>query len=92
MAFSSTQDSRTHVMGDLLMVTGDWNAASVATGTIVTGLSEILACGVTGDTFGDVTGGGVDGAFVIVTDATPGSLVLDCVASNTGKWWALGKR
>ena len=92
MAFSSTTDTRTHVMGDLMMVTGDWNAASVATGTIVTGLSEILACGVIGDTFGDVTGGGVDGAFAIVTDAAPGSLTIDCVASNTGKCWALGKR
>ena len=43
MAFSSTQDNRTHVLGDLMMVTGDWNAASVNTGSIDTGLSEILA-------------------------------------------------
>ena len=92
MAFSSTKDSRNHVMGDLMMVTGDWNAASVATGSIVTGLSEILACGVAGDTFGDVTGGGVDGAFAIVADAAPGTIVVDCKTNNTGSWWALGKR
>ena len=92
MAFSSTTDNRTHVLGDLMMVTGDWNAASVATGTIVTGLTEILACEVMGDTFGDITGGGVDGAFAIVTDAAPGSLTIDCVSGNTGSWWALGKR
>ena len=34
MAFSSTEDNRTHVLGDLMMVTGDWNAASVATGEL----------------------------------------------------------
>tara|TARA_R100001443_G_scaffold9577_1_gene19140 strand:+ start:27200 stop:27478 length:279 start_codon:yes stop_codon:yes gene_type:complete len=92
MAFSSTTDTRTHVLGDLMMVTGDWNAASVNTGPIVTGLSEILACGVMGDTYADVTGGGVDGAFAIVADATPGTITVDCVANNTGSWWALGKR
>ena len=92
MAFSSTIDSRTHAMGDLLMVTGDWNAASVATGSIVTGLSDILACGVMGDTFGDVTGGGVDGAFAIVADEATGKLVVACKTCNTGSWWALGKR
>ncbi|ANS04812.1 hypothetical protein [uncultured Mediterranean phage] len=91
MAFSSTTDTRTHVMGDLMMVTGTWNAASVDTGTIVTGLSEILAGNVIGDTE-DNTGGGVDGAFAIVTTAAPGSLTIDCVSGNTGKWWALGKR
>ena len=92
MAFSSTVDSRTHVMGDLVMFTGDWNAASVTTGSIVTGLTEILACGVMGDTYGDVAGAGADGAFAIVADAAPGTLVVDCVSGNTGSWWALGKR
>jgi hypothetical protein len=94
MAFSSTIDTRTHAMGNMLMMTGTFNAASVATGTIDLSetLSKIFACGVTGDTFGDVTGGGVDGAFAIVTDANPNKIVLDCVASNTGSWWALGQR
>lgn len=92
MAFSSTTDSRTHVMGDLVMFTGDWDANSVTTGSIVTGLTEILACGVAGDTYGDVTSGGTDGAFALVADAAPGTLVLSCVSGNTGSWWALGKR
>ena len=94
MAFSSTTKTRNHVMGDMVMMTGTFNAASVATGTIDLSetLSEIFACGVTGDTFGDVTGGGVDGAFAIVTTANPNKIIVDCVASNTGSWWAIGKR
>ena len=91
MAFRSTTDSRTHALGDLLLVTGTWNADSVDTGTIVTGLSNILAADVIGDTE-DNTGGGVDGAFAIVTTAAPGSITIDCVSGNTGRWWALGKR
>jgi len=91
MAFSSTTDTRTHAMGDLLMVTGTWNAAGVDTGVIVTGLSEILAGDVLGDTE-DNTGGGVDGAFALILTAAPGSLTVDCVSANTGRWWALGKR
>ncbi len=91
MAFSYTIDTRTHAMGDLLMVTGTWNAASVDTGTIVSGLSEILAGDVIGDTE-DNTGGGVDGAFAIITTAAPGSVTIDCVSGNTGKWRALVKR
>ena len=91
MAFSYTTDTRTHVIGDLHMFTGTWNAASVDTGTIVSGLPEILAGNVIGDTE-DNTGGGVDGAFAIITTAAPGSITVDCVSGNTGKWWALGKR
>ena len=94
MAFSSTTDTRTHVIGDLMMVTGTWNAAGVDTSgltPIVAGLSEILAGDVIGDTE-DNSGGGVDGAFAIITTAAPGSITVDCVSGNTGKWWALGKR
>lgn len=91
MTFSSTKDNRTHVLGDLMMVTGTWNADSVDTGTIVTGLSQILAADVIGDTE-DNSGGGANGAFAIVTTAAPGSLTIDCVSGNTGRWWALGKR
>jgi|TARA_R110002051_G_scaffold273569_1_gene334203 hypothetical protein len=94
MAFSSTTDTRNHVMGDMVMMTGTFDAASVDTGTIDLSdtLSKIFACGVTGDTFGDVTGGGIDGAFAIVTTASPNQMILDCVASNTGTWWAIGQR
>ncbi len=90
MAFSNTTDTRTHVMGDLMMVTGTWNAASVDTGTIVTGLSEILAGNVIGDTE-DNTGGGVDGAFGSVTTGGPGSRTIDWVSGDAGKWVGLGK-
>ena len=91
MAFSYTTDTRTHVMGDMLMMTGTFNAASVDTGVIVTGLSKIFAGNVLGDTE-DNTGGGVDGAFALILTAAPGSMTLDCVSGNTGRWWALGQR
>jgi hypothetical protein len=91
MAFSYTTDTRTHVMGDMLMMTGTFNAASVDTGVIVTGLSKIFAGNVLGDTE-DNTGGGVDGAFAMILTAAPGSMTLDCVSGNTGRWWALGQR
>lgn len=94
MTFSYTTDTRTHAMGDLLMVTGTWNAAGVDTSgstPIVTGLSEILAGNVIGDTE-DNAGAGADGAFAIITTAAPGSITVDCVSANTGRWWALGKR
>ena len=94
MAFSNTVETRNHVMGDMVMMSGTFDAAGVTTGTIDLSetLSKIFACGVMGDTNGDVTGGGVDGAFVIVTDADPNKMVLDCISGNTGSWWALGKR
>jgi len=81
-------------MGDMLMLTGTFNASGVNNGQIdlSASLSKIFACGVMGDTYGDVTGGGVDGAFVIVTDAFPNKLIVDCLTNNTGSWWALGKR
>ena len=91
MAFSYTTDTRTHVMGDMLMMTGTFNAASVDTGVIVTGVSKIFAGNVLGDTE-DNSGGGTDGAFALILTAAPGSMTLDCVSGNTGRWWALGQR
>jgi hypothetical protein len=92
MAFSSTIDNRPHSIGDLVLLSGTFNAASVATGSIDLSahLSEILSAQVNGDTFGDITGGGVDGAFGLITTAT--TLTIDCVASNTGKWTVIGRR
>ena len=94
MAFSYTTETRNHVMGDMVLLSGTFNAASVNNGQIDLSetLSKIYACGVMGDTYGDITGGGVDGAFVILTDADPNKFAIDCVASNTGSWWALGTR
>ena len=44
---------------------------------------------VNGDTE-DNTGGGVDGAFALITSDTV--LTIDCVSANTGKWMAIGRR
>jgi len=93
MAFTSTIDSRPHVLGDLMMVTGTYSAASVATGTIDLSsmLSSIVAAGLNGDAV--VSGGGATaGDFACVTTALPTTITVDCVSGNTGTWWALGKR
>ena len=91
MAFSSTVDTRHHVMGDLLLVTGTWNADSAETGSItLPDMSVVFASGVMADLGGQQTAAGVDGAFVEHTGT--GALVIACVANMTGRWWALGKR
>ena len=92
MAFSSTVDERPTAIGNMMMYTGTWNAASVDTGSIdLSGLLvEVLASGVMADQGGAQTGAGVDGAFVNHTGST--GLVIECVANMTGRWWALGRR
>ena len=75
----------------MLMVTGTYNAASVATGTIDLSalLSNIVAAGLNGDA---VTSAGTAGDFAIVTTALPTTITVDCVSSNSGTWWAMGQR
>lgn len=92
MAFSSTIDNRPHSIGDLVLLSGTFNAAGAVTGAIdlSSHLSNILSAQVNGDTLGDVTGGGVDGAFALLTNAT--TLTIDCVSANTGKWTVIGRR
>jgi phage-related tail fiber protein len=91
MAFSSTIDTRHHVMGDMILVTGTWNAASAETGQItLPDMSVVFASGVMADLGGAQTAAGVDGAFVEHTGI--GALVIACVSNMTGRWWALGKR
>ena len=92
MAFSSTVDERPTAIGNMMLYTGTWNAASVDTGSIdLTGLLvEVLASGVMADQGGAQTGAGVDGAFVNHTGGT--GLVVECVQNMTGRWWALGRR
>lgn len=92
MAFSSTIDNRPHSIGDLVLLSGTFNADSVTTGAIDLSahLSNILSAQVNGDTYGDVTGGGVDGALGLITAAT--TLTIDCVSGNTGKWTVIGTR
>lgn len=92
MTFSSTIDTRAHSIGDLVLLSGTFNADSVTTGEIdlSSHLSNILSASVNGDTLGDVTGGGVDGALGLITAAT--TLTIDCVSGNTGKWTVIGRR
>ena len=79
-------------MGDLVLHSGTFNADSAVTGTIdlSSHISEILSATINGDTFGDITGGGVDGALILIPTAT--TLVIDCVSGNTGKWTAVCRR
>jgi hypothetical protein len=91
MAFEFTTDNRPHSIGDLILLSGTFNAASVDVGAIDLSahLSNILSATVNGDTE-DNTGGGVDGAFALITNAT--TLTIDCVSANTGKWTVIGRR
>lgn len=101
MVFSYTVDSprndtskyngRTSIKNNLVMVWGTWTAGAAANGTIVTGLSVILAHSTRTDTGTitsehkskkNVTGGGV---------AAPGSIgILLCAVDNVGSWVAWG--
>jgi hypothetical protein len=92
MAFSSTMDERPTVIGNLIMFTGTWNAASAESGAVdLTGqVVEIVAAGVMADVGGAQTAAGVDGAFVEHTGST--GLQIACVSNMTGRWWVLGRR
>mgnify|MGYP003628717239 CR=1 FL=1 len=92
MAFSSTIDTRPAVMGNLLMVTGTFNAAGVNTGTIdlTSFITDIKAAGALGTAGSGSSGAGVDGVFVL--DVGAAALSIDCVAGQTGIWWAMGPR
>ena len=93
MTFSNTVDPRPHVIGDLIIFTGTYNAASAVTGTIDLSsmCSSVLSATLNNDTFGDITGGGVDGDFAIIPSGTA-TIVVDCISGNTGKWLAMCKR
>ena len=80
-------------MGNLIMITGTYNAASVETGVIDLSdfLSSILAAGLNGDAV-HASGGAVAGDFACVTTALPTSITVDCVSGNTGTWFAIGLR
>ena len=93
MAFSSTIDARPHVIGDLIIFTGTYNADSVATGTIDLSsmCNSVLSATLNNGTFGDVTGGGVDGDFAVIPSGTA-TIVVDCISGNTGKWLAICQR
>jgi len=92
MAFSSTIDTRPTVMGNLLMVTGTWNASGVTSGSIdlTSLLADIVASGVMQTAGSGASAAGVDGAFVQKTGAA--ALSVTCVSGQTGLWWAMGRR
>ena len=92
MAFSSTIDTRPAVMGNLLMVTGTFNASGVTTGTIdLTSLiTDIKAAGILATAGSGSSANGTDGAFV--QDVGGAALSVDCLSGQTGIWWAMGPR
>ena len=70
--------------GRAYLISGTWTAGGDATGTVVTGGSRILACGVTNSEV-------VTENPMVVLNATPGSFVITPTdtANNTGDWWAI---
>lgn len=86
MAFSYTieYEGRT-VAGSLRMVVGSWDADSVTSGTIVTGLNRIIHCGVNNS-----TGNRADSA--VDHTSTAGSIAISGVTANDeGTFMAVGK-
>ena len=92
MAFSSTIDTRPTVIGNLIMVTGTWDASGVVTGSIdlTSLLADIVASGVMQTAGSGASGSGVDGAFAQNTGAA--ALSVTCVSGQSGLWWAMGHR
>ena len=93
MTFAHTTTGATNqssiVRGNVGIVSGTWNAASVTKGTITTGLSLVMAYGVTNN----ATEKGIKDKKNVDEDgsASNGSVgVLACTSSDTGDWWAIG--
>lgn len=86
MAFSySIKYEGRATVGSLRMVVGTWDADSVTSGTIVTGLNRILHSGVTNN-----TGNRADSTVDDTT--TAGSIAIDGVTSgDSGTFIAIGK-
>ncbi len=87
----STIDTRHHVMGDMLLITGTFDLESDNTVSItLPDISVVFASGAMADLGGAQTGNGTDGCFPTHTGA--GGLLVEGVANMTGRWWVLGKR
>lgn len=84
MAFSYAQTRRT-VIGNIRLVTGTWNAASVTSGNIVTGLNSIY--------FSDTVNKVSENDNAKIDDSTTaGTMAITGVTSNdTGTWIAFGR-
>ena len=87
MAFTSTIDTRRHVIGDLVFVTGTFANDSGSTGgdiLLVDRLSKIFAAGANGN---------AAGATDTEIDETVGTTLTLVTASNlSGTYWAIGQR
>jgi len=87
MAFSSTIDTRRHVIGDLVFVTGTFTNGALDTGgdiDVSDRLSKIFAAGANGN---------AAGATDTEIDGTAGTtLTLVTAANLDGTWWAIGQR
>jgi len=87
MAFASTINTRPHVMGNLMMVTGTFtNGGSDSGGDIdLSGLlADVVAAGANGDAAG-ATDMEIDGT-------TSTTLTLVTATGLDGTWWAMGNR
>ena len=94
MAFASTKETRNHVLGDLLLVSGTFTNGGGDTGgsiSLADTVSEIIACGANAGSGTAGTGAGVDGVFALINTTGP-AVVVQCVANQDGTWWALGRR
>jgi len=92
MAFASTTEERTNVMGNMLMLHGTFtNGGGDTGGNIVCGdhLSSIVSFGANAGSGTAGTGAGVDGVFALLNGTT---VVIQSVAGQDGTWWALGRR
>ena len=98
MAFSYTTDTPAGVRtgaegiwGNLTLKTGTWTAGGDTTGTIVTGLSTVIAHGSNVDT-GTVTSEHESKKNVTGAGAgQAGSVgILLCATNNVGSWFAIG--
>jgi len=87
MGFESTIDTRPHVMGNLMMITGTFtNGGSDSGGDIdVSGiLADVVAAGANGNAAG-ATDMEIDGT-------TSTTLTLVTATGLDGTWWAMGNR
>jgi len=94
MAFESTIETRNHVLGDMLLISGTFtNGGSDAGGNIEVGdlMSNIIACGANAGSGTAGTGAGVDGVFALINTTGP-KVVIQNVNGQDGTWWALGQR
>jgi len=88
MAFSYTIENEQILEGNMKIVYGTWNAASVTGGDISTGLSRVDVC-ILGH-----TGSATEAAVAVVNETLPlasGDVTIVCTSSDTGTFMAIGQ-